>query len=87
MWSGVGKSGWPMPRLMIERPAASSALARASTSKADSVPSRAMPAAKVVVISCPLPVVAGGIMAKRLRHGKRDCANNPSAGGVLPAAS
>jgi hypothetical protein len=46
-----------------------------------------MPAAKVVVISCPLPVVAGGIMAKRLRHGKRDCANNPSAGGVLPAAS
>src|SRR5215469_10124213 len=38
MCAGVGKSGWPMPRLMIDRPCASSALARASTSKAVSVP-------------------------------------------------
>src|SRR5205085_10714903 len=42
MWSGVGKSGWPMPRLMIERPCAASAFARASTSKAVSVPSTPM---------------------------------------------
>jgi hypothetical protein len=42
MCGGVGKSGWPMPRLMIDLPCAASALARASTSKADSVPSRAL---------------------------------------------
>src|SRR5689334_4674555 len=42
MCGGVRKSGWPMPRLTIDLPAASSALARASTSNAVSVPSVAM---------------------------------------------
>jgi hypothetical protein len=51
---GVAKSGWPMPRLMIERPLASSALARASTSKALSVPSRAMRPAMVSEAMPPL---------------------------------
>src|SRR3954451_10973360 len=40
MWSGVRKSGWPMPRLMMSRPWAASALARASTAKAFSSPIR-----------------------------------------------
>src|SRR5438105_13869197 len=40
MKSGVRKSGWPMPRLMISRPCAASALARASTAKAFSSPMR-----------------------------------------------
>src|SRR5438045_2264615 len=40
MWSGVRKSGWPMPRLMMSRPCAASALARASTAKAFSSPMR-----------------------------------------------
>src|SRR4030095_11933147 len=42
-----------MPRLMIERPCASSALARASTSNADSVPSRPMPAASLTIALSP----------------------------------
>src|SRR6185295_9609854 len=40
MNSGVRKSGWPMPRLMMSRPWAASALARASTAKAFSSPIR-----------------------------------------------
>src|SRR5262245_18537889 len=40
MKSGVRKSGWPMPRLMISRPWATRALARASTAKAFSSPMR-----------------------------------------------
>src|SRR6185437_9556692 len=40
MKSGVRKSGWPMPRLMMSRPCAASALARASTAKAFSSPIR-----------------------------------------------
>src|ERR671930_291762 len=40
MKSGVRKSGWPMPRLMMSRPCAASALARASTAKAFSSPMR-----------------------------------------------
>src|SRR5262245_5634789 len=40
MNSGVRKSGWPMPRLMMSRPCAISALARASTAKAFSSPIR-----------------------------------------------
>src|SRR5262249_9004868 len=40
MKSGVRKSGWPMPRLMMSRPCAISALARASTAKAFSSPMR-----------------------------------------------
>src|SRR5579859_6291522 len=39
MWSAVGKSGSPISRWMMLLPVASRALARASTSKADSVPS------------------------------------------------
>src|SRR5262245_55806563 len=50
MWSGVRKSGWPMPRLMIDLPLASKALARASTSKAVSVPSAFMRAARARLI-------------------------------------
>src|SRR5262245_14717433 len=38
--SGVRKSGCPMPRLMMSRPCAASALARASTAKAFSSPMR-----------------------------------------------
>src|SRR3978361_472853 len=40
MKSGVRKSGWPIPRLMMSRPCAASALARASTAKAFSSPMR-----------------------------------------------
>src|SRR5882672_5785794 len=40
MLSGVRKSGLPMPRLTMFLPCACSALARARTSKADSVPRR-----------------------------------------------
>src|SRR5262245_41001388 len=40
MKSGVRKSGWPMPRLMMSRPCAISALARANTAKAFSSPMR-----------------------------------------------
>src|SRR5262249_17389794 len=54
MCSGVEKSGWPIPRLIIERPCASSALARASTSNADSVPSRPMRPAICNMLAPPL---------------------------------
>ena len=40
MCSGVRKSGWPMPRLIIRRPARSNSAARARTTNALSVPSR-----------------------------------------------
>ena len=40
IWAGVGKSGWPMPRLTMSRPYAASAPARASTAKAFSSPIR-----------------------------------------------
>ena len=40
MWAGVSKSGSPISRWTISRPCRSSARARASTSNADSVPSR-----------------------------------------------
>src|SRR3954465_5750204 len=40
MCSGVRKSGCPMPRLMMSRPCAASAFARASTAKAFSSPMR-----------------------------------------------
>src|SRR5919108_5199050 len=42
MWAGVAASGSPISRWTTSTPAASSARALASTSKADSVPSRAM---------------------------------------------
>jgi hypothetical protein len=34
MWGGVGKSGWPMPRLTTSRPCRCNSVARASTAKA-----------------------------------------------------
>src|SRR5829696_9291907 len=40
MCGGVGKSGWPMPRLMMSRPREASSVARASTAKAFSSPMR-----------------------------------------------
>src|SRR3954452_23685359 len=40
MCSGVRKSGWPIPRLMMSCPCAASALAQASTAKAFSSPMR-----------------------------------------------
>src|SRR5215208_6759855 len=40
MCGGVGKSGWPMPRLMMSRPRDASSVARASTAKAFSSPMR-----------------------------------------------
>src|SRR5258708_5333034 len=46
MWGAVGKSGSPISRWMTLAPAASMALARASTSKADSVPSLLMRSAR-----------------------------------------
>src|SRR6266568_4314723 len=46
MLSGVAKSGSPISRWMTWRPAASRRRARASTSKAPSVPSRSMRSAK-----------------------------------------
>src|SRR5579885_523581 len=45
MKSGVRKSGWPIPRLMMSRPWAASTLARASTAKAFSSPIRSKAAA------------------------------------------
>src|SRR6185312_4490671 len=53
MKSGVRKSGWPMPRLMMSRPCAASALARASTAKAFSSPIRSK--AAMVFIMAVLP--------------------------------
>src|SRR5260221_356850 len=46
MWGAVGKSGSPISRWMTLAPAASMALARASTSRADSVPSLLMRSAR-----------------------------------------
>src|SRR3954452_6412877 len=46
MFRGVVKSGSPISRWMTRRPCSSSARARASTSNAVSVPSRARPAAR-----------------------------------------
>src|SRR4051794_40188941 len=53
MKSGVRKSGWPMPRLMMSRPCAWSALARARTAKAFSSPMRSN-AAMVLSMLAPL---------------------------------
>ena len=50
---GVGKSGWPIPRLMMLRPLWASSLARASTSKALSVPSRYILSASIIVPATP----------------------------------
>src|SRR6202011_5829657 len=44
MCSGVRKSGWPMPRLMMSRPADCSSVARARTANAFSSPIRSKPA-------------------------------------------
>src|SRR6266852_764392 len=49
IWAGVSKSGSPISRWSISLPCRSSALARASTSKADSVPSRDMRSATFMV--------------------------------------
>src|SRR5215472_7045075 len=49
MCFGVSKSGSPISRWTISRPCRSRALARASTSKADSVPSRDMRSAKFMM--------------------------------------
>src|SRR5215475_15382708 len=51
MCLGVSKSGSPISRWTISRPARSSCLARASTSKADSVPSRAIRGATFMSVS------------------------------------
>src|ERR1700722_2345968 len=57
MWSAVGKSGSPISRWITVFPAASRALARASTSKADSVPSRPIRSARrISVISAMLSI-------------------------------
>src|SRR5437870_11564950 len=58
MKSGVRKSGWPMPRLMLSRPCAARALARASTAKAFSSPMRSK-AAMVRSMGRPLRLHAG----------------------------
>src|SRR5262245_14052931 len=52
MKSGVRKSGWPMPRLMMSRPWAANALARASTVNAFSSPIRSK-FAMVFSMFCP----------------------------------
>src|SRR5580765_2204408 len=54
MWAGVSKSGSPISRWTISLPCRSSAFARASTSNADSVPSRPMRSA--TFIACLLVV-------------------------------
>src|SRR6266851_8749284 len=63
MCAGVAKSGSPISRWMIFRPVASSARALASTSNADSVPSRDIrPASRVadeLAMSVHLPVRYG----------------------------
>src|SRR5664279_4006360 len=53
MKSGVRKSGWPMPRLMMSRPCAIRALARASTAKAFSSPMRSKAAIVFNMASLP----------------------------------
>src|SRR2546430_10799311 len=58
MCAGVSKSGSPISRWTISRPARSSALALASTSNADSVPSLAMRAA--MFIACLSQATHGG---------------------------
>src|ERR1043165_605741 len=75
MCSGVRKSGWPMPRLMMSRPCAASALARASTANAFSSPMRSNAA---MVFSMDFPRFG-------LVHG---CAAAPAAAstGPFPAA-
>jgi hypothetical protein len=52
-WAGVSKSGSPISRWMTSAPVASRARALASTSKADSVPSRPMRSASF------MPVIVG----------------------------
>src|SRR5580704_11663214 len=52
MCSGVRKSGWPMPRLMMSRPWAASCVARARTANAFSSPMRSK-AAMVLSIVAP----------------------------------
>src|SRR5439155_11440186 len=58
MCAGVSKSGSPISRWTISRPARSSALARASTSNADSVPSLAIRAA--TLMACLSQATHGG---------------------------
>src|SRR4051812_37355619 len=64
MNSGVRKSGWPIPRLMMSRPWAASALARASTAKAFSSPMRSNAA---MVFSMGFPVALIALLAAGLR--------------------
>src|ERR1700685_3170167 len=54
MKSGVRKSGWPMPRLMMSRPCDINCMARASTAKAFSSPIRSK-AAMVFSMAFPPP--------------------------------
>src|SRR6202008_1001013 len=53
MNSGVRKSGWPMPRLIMSRPWAMSALARANTAKAFSSPIRSKAAMVLSILAFP----------------------------------
>src|SRR5579863_6831463 len=82
MWSGVGKSGWPMPRLIIERPCAASALARARTSNAVSVPSTAMRPAICNIRT--LPRVDALRLSTRCRKPNRHCERSEALSHLAP---
>src|SRR5471032_3081229 len=69
IWSGVRKSGWPMPRLIMSLPWAARAVARASTAKAFSSPIRS----KFATVFIGLPALF------RIAHIR------PPAGGCQPA--
>src|SRR4029453_2631384 len=68
MWAGVAASGSPISRWTTSTPAASRARALASTSNADSVPSRAMRSASLMGAATPGSVRARLLVADALDH-------------------
>src|SRR5262245_29210122 len=79
MWAGVSKSGSPISRWITDLPWRSRARARASTSKADSVPSRPMRSATSITWSLPssrdfefviLPCRGAGAQGARAGRGR-----------------
>src|SRR5215208_1230079 len=85
MKSGVRKSGCPIPRLMMSRPCAASALARASTAKAFSSPMRSK-AAMVLSMLVPLKRFLVRFWRRFRRFGPvlASPPRRPSTGAFLP---
>src|SRR5258707_712803 len=74
MKSGVRKSGWPMPRLMMSRPCDMSCMARASTAKAFSSPIRSKAA---MVLSMAFPAF---LVSRAVQQNRPSNANAPAPG-------